>query len=65
LSAGVFKVPAISRVSVVACDVPLLTVTVLKTVKGLPVVFVILEELEPKKVTGIPVKSTFDVVVSP
>ena len=65
LSNGVFRVPEISRVRVVACDDPLFTVTVLKTVNGLPAVFEILADVEPKNVTGIPVKSTFDVVVRP
>jgi hypothetical protein len=65
LSVRVLRVPAISIVSVVACEVPLFTVTVLKTVRGVPEVFVTLAELEPKKVTGIPVKSTFEIVLSP
>ena len=58
-SAGVVRVPAMSHVSVVACDVPLLTLTVEKIVSGVPMVLVILAEFEPLKVTGILVKSTF------
>ena len=56
--AGVVRVPAISQVRVVAWDVPLFTVTVEKIVRGVPVVLVILAELEPLNVTGILVKST-------
>jgi len=65
LLAGVVSVPPILHVSVVACDVPLLTVTVENIVVGLPVVFEIIASADPKNVTGIFVKSTFDVVVRP
>ncbi len=65
LSTGVFRVPAISHVRVVACDVPLLTVTVLNTVSGLPAVFEIVAFVELKNVRGRVVKSTLQVVFNP
>jgi hypothetical protein len=55
--AGVVRVPAILQVSVVDWDVPLLTVTRLKIVSGVPAVLVILAEVEPVKNNGILPKS--------
>jgi len=52
LLTGVLNVPAISQVRVVACEVPLFTVTLLKIVVGVPDVFERVELFEPKKVTS-------------